>query len=298
MEIRILKYFVAVAKQCSFSRAADSLFISQPSLSKQIALFEQQLGVQLFTRGHRSISLTPAGQFLLIGAEDLLRKSEALEMQVKQLGQTLPERHRLTLSLEEPVTANTDVCQQIVVALQDLKRQFASLETTFFYESHFDRDSMLTKNADIFLRVSAQIPQSPNFHGVLLSEDQFVLVAARSLLRQFKKPSAIDLLQNYPLLMLSSDGHGILDLCSILADIGSKPNIIFSANDYTLMLDLATESGIAIVPQKKAREMEKNDICSLPLPSQKASVSLFALYEKKNPNPLIPVFLNNLTKRL
>ncbi|MCQ8771017.1 LysR family transcriptional regulator [Streptomyces telluris] len=64
LDLRKLRYFVAVAEHRHFGRAAQALFIAQPVLSRQIRAFEQELGCRLFTRTTRSVELTPAGQQL------------------------------------------------------------------------------------------------------------------------------------------------------------------------------------------------------------------------------------------
>ena len=59
-----IEYFIAVAKSLYFTDAARNLYVSQPSLSKQIALLEKEIGVQLFNRSTRGVRLTPAGAVL------------------------------------------------------------------------------------------------------------------------------------------------------------------------------------------------------------------------------------------
>lgn len=61
MEIRLLQYFLAVAKEENITRAAESLHISQPYLSKQLMTLERQIGKQLLIRGKRKVTLTEDG---------------------------------------------------------------------------------------------------------------------------------------------------------------------------------------------------------------------------------------------
>ena len=68
MEIRVLRYFLAVVREESISRAAEVLHITQPTLSRQIAQMEEEMGVKLFDRSARRIALTPEGVLLLVEA--------------------------------------------------------------------------------------------------------------------------------------------------------------------------------------------------------------------------------------
>ncbi|MDE5616551.1 MAG: LysR family transcriptional regulator [Clostridia bacterium] len=72
MELRELKYFLAVAREESISKAAESLFVTQPNLSRQMQNLEKEIGQQLFIRGSRKISLTQAGQLLRKRAEEII----------------------------------------------------------------------------------------------------------------------------------------------------------------------------------------------------------------------------------
>ena len=79
MELRHVRYFVAVAEHLSFARAARALHISQPPLSRQIRALEDELGTPLLARTKRAVALTPAGAALLPEARRLLRDAEALK---------------------------------------------------------------------------------------------------------------------------------------------------------------------------------------------------------------------------
>lgn len=85
VELRQLRYFVTLAQELNFRRAADRLFITQPSLSHQIALLETSLGVRLFVRDRRQVALTDAGKALLEDARHLLEEGDAMLMKARRL---------------------------------------------------------------------------------------------------------------------------------------------------------------------------------------------------------------------
>lgn len=72
MELRELRYFLAVAREGSISKASDVLFVTQPNLSRQMQNLEKEIGQQLFIRGSRKITLTQAGQLLYKRAEEIV----------------------------------------------------------------------------------------------------------------------------------------------------------------------------------------------------------------------------------
>src|SRR6476620_113878 len=79
MALRHLRYFVAIAEERSFTRAAERLWVAQPGLSTQIRRLEAELGLRLFERHTRGVDLTPAGELFLERARLALAAADAAE---------------------------------------------------------------------------------------------------------------------------------------------------------------------------------------------------------------------------
>src|SRR5215212_10090186 len=95
MELRQLKYFVAVAEELHFRRAADRLYVAQPAISEQIRKLELELGVQLFNRTNRRVEITDAGAALLEEARRLLAQADAAERAARTASERAVARLRI-----------------------------------------------------------------------------------------------------------------------------------------------------------------------------------------------------------
>ncbi|HZA43736.1 MAG TPA: LysR substrate-binding domain-containing protein [Rubrobacter sp.] len=121
MELRHLRYFVAVAEELNFSRAAGRMYLSQPALSQQIQKLERELGISLFHRTKNHVVLTEAGQVLLEGGRRVLILVEQTTREAREVGGAAG-RH---LKVGFPEYANHT---PVADALQTFRRRYPYVE--------------------------------------------------------------------------------------------------------------------------------------------------------------------------
>lgn len=92
MELRVLRYFLTVVREENITRAAEMLHITQPTLSRQLAMLEEELGVKLMERGARKIVLTSEGALLRRRAEELVALADKTEQEFASQSETLEGR--------------------------------------------------------------------------------------------------------------------------------------------------------------------------------------------------------------
>lgn len=107
MEIKQLQYFLTTVQVGSISKAADVLFISQPALSRTIGRLETELGFSLFERGHTGIRLTPQGEILYHGTEQIMTILEESVHAAKQTADVGDEAVALPVPLRISTTRSS-----------------------------------------------------------------------------------------------------------------------------------------------------------------------------------------------
>ena len=104
MEIRVLRYFLEIAREGNMSRAAERLHVTQPTLSKQMKDLEQELGKKLFKRGSTSVSLTDEGMLLRKRAEDLLALADKITNEFQAMDDIIVERKPVECLILKKIT--------------------------------------------------------------------------------------------------------------------------------------------------------------------------------------------------
>jgi DNA-binding transcriptional LysR family regulator len=171
-ESRPLRYFVAVAEELSFARAAQRLGIASPPLSRAIAQLEAQLGVTLLERTTRSVALTPAGRVLLDEARPAL---DALDAAARRAQRAAGPRHRLVVALKADMDGGL---LEDVIAAYERERSAVPLEVAlggWREQAQMLRDG----RADVALDATPVGQDAPDLDAEpLVTEPRLVALAA------------------------------------------------------------------------------------------------------------------------
>lgn len=138
MELRVLRYYLTVAREENITRAAEILHITQPTLSRQMAELEAELNTRLFERTNRKIALTEAGMLLRRRAEELVSLAEKTELEFKGFGEELTG----LISIGSGVSA---VVSEI---LPDLLQTYASRYPCVRFELHTGTAAVIKDQLD------------------------------------------------------------------------------------------------------------------------------------------------------
>ena len=131
MELRQLRYFVAVADTLNFSRASESLYVSQSALSKQIADLEQELGVRLFQRDKRTVELSCAGRLLLGEATAILLRSEKLVPLLQEKDQQSQQERTIYIGVETRAEQSPQIHHVLAEIVYQKRQNMPGLQAVF-----------------------------------------------------------------------------------------------------------------------------------------------------------------------
>ncbi|MEV5976546.1 LysR substrate-binding domain-containing protein [Streptomyces sp. NPDC052114] len=269
MQFQQLHYFVAVAETRHFTRAAEEVHVSQPSLSQQIRALEKELGAELFSRARGNIALTDAGEALLPLARRILADADTARIEVQELAQL--RRGRIRLGATPSVC--TGLLPDVLRAFHD---QHPGIQLLIEEGGSHDLVRELARGAlDLALVVLPLPSPSPALTTVeLLREDLVVVSAPRA--RRLGTPVRIADLQGERLVMFRH-GYDLRELTvAACRAAGFEPEFAVEGGEMDAVLGFVRAGlGVAVVPRMVA-ERSGSDLRMTPLatPSLHRTIAL------------------------
>lgn len=283
METRHLKYFIAVAEERHFGRAALRLHMAQPPLSQQIRQLEEQLGTPLLVRTTRKVELTPAGQVLLDRGRALLQEIDALVEDVQQVGAGATGVIRVGFT----GTATYRLMPSIV---QAARRTLPGLRITVQGEMLTPQMEAALDDGRLDVAVLRPPTRSEDVTLRLLEQDQ--LVAALPADSPFAERGTLDITDLAAEDFIGYPTNSVVNSIFVEAcrKAGFQPRLVQEAKETSTLLSLvAAGMGVALVPMT-SRMFSFQGVVFRPLRNP-PPVDLAVAWNRNNETPLIRNFL-------
>lgn len=289
IELRHLRYFLAVAQDLHFGRAADRLFISQPGLSRQIKQLEEILGIQLFVRSSKTVFLTSAGEYLKNEVLLNLSKLDNIIEYTKLLDQGVIGK----IKFGYVGSAMQDVIPSLIVNVKKLHNdiQFNLKEM----EIPRQINSLLSLDIDVgFLRLTkvpaslVMLPVIEEYFSLALPLEHPVDVSNFKDLSQFKEDPFIFIERDY-------SPEYFDQIMSIFNDHNFNPIVSHTSVHASSIFKMVENNlGIALIPSSltKGFDMKVKFIELRNIP-QRTVIS--AVWNKENRNPILPIIIEFLS---
>jgi len=293
IDLKQLRYFLAVAEEKSFSRAAERLHISQPPLSQQIMKLEQELGVKLFARTTRTFELTVAGRALMGEASGLLAKMRITIDTIRQIDRGEVGRLRVGI-------VGSAMWGPIPSMLEEFQGKYPRVTWTLHEHGPTAQyEALRAKQIDVGFWREPKLNDDDLRHDNLKQELCFhenVCVAVNEHHRLAGR-AAIELidLKDEPMLTLALDKSAfpryLLQCC---VDAGFEPTVFQEASEpQTLLAMVGVGLGVTLVPETTGR-IGWPGVVFLPIRTDPPSANLYITYTTLDDAPVVRAFLNIL----
>ncbi len=269
IELRHLRYFLAVAETSHFTRAAETLYISQPTLSQQIKQLEAELGTTLFDRIGKRVMLTEAGEILRAHARRVLVELEQAQAAIQELEGL--QRGELTVGTVQTVNA---------YMIPDLAACFAASYPTIslhIQELSADEIESGLEQGRLHLGISFASSTSPRLEAELLFEEELVLIVPVT--HRLAGQSRVHFceLDKEPLILLHSGFCTRRLVDKGLQAAGVCANLLIEMNTIQGVLATVRATGAAtVLPSLALRLKEGENLCAVKLtaPTLRRSIGL------------------------
>ncbi|MDE2428085.1 MAG: LysR family transcriptional regulator [Burkholderiales bacterium] len=293
MELRHLRYFIAVAEELHFTRAATRLHIGQPPLSHAIQMLEADIGASLFERSKRWVRLTEAGKLFLQDARRILALSEQAAETARRAQRGEAGELRIGFTFSTPFTP-------LFAAVVNRYRQQFPHVTLTLHEMASSRqlDAITQRDLDLgFIRPPDGLPGETTAPEPLtyihLRTDPLLLVLPVAHPLAAQKKVAMKELLNVPFVMYPQHaGTGIYpQIFRLCRDAGFVPHVAQEAGEASTIIGLvAAGCGVSVLPGSFDR-IQMEGVCYRPIADTDATTSLLLAQRKNEQAPLIDAFV-------
>ncbi len=286
MEFRHLRYFLVLAEELHFGRAAQRLAITQPPLSLNIQQLEASVGARLFTRNSRGVRLTPAGQAFVPAARALLEQAGQAAREAREVAQGMAGSLQIGF-------AGTVLYRGLPQMLKGFSAQHPRLRLALRELSSSDQlIDLMHERLDVGFVHTTRVPAG--FSQILVSSQPLVacLPAGHALAR--RRRLALSRLEGEPFAVVSRavspDYHErILGLC---ADAGFSPEIRFELRHWLSVVSLVSQGlGVALVPAA-LRQASLPGALFVPLDADTPPYETHCLWKTGRDQPALGAFLD------
>lgn len=244
MELRQLRYFVAVADARSFTRASEKLHIAQPPLSRQIQLLEAELGVQLLHRDSRPLQITEAGRVFYEQALQVLRRVEQMKEATIQVG----KGHARRLSIG--FVAST-LYGALPVLTQKLRQRYPDIDFQLLELTTMQQIAAL-KDGRIDIGFGRVRSDDRSVSRIVLREERLVLAIPPShALGKEPGPLALSDIEGQALIVYPKEPRPSFadQVLNLIHDRSIKPSQVFEVRELQTALGLvAADVGLCVIP--------------------------------------------------
>ncbi len=286
MDIRQLKYFVAVAEERNIGRAASRLSISQPPLTRQIQQLEQELGVILFKRTPRGVEPTEAGQTLLRDARAIQAMLEAASERAQRAGNGQVGR----LDIGVYGSALFDILPRL---LQTFRAEHPDVKIVL-HAGQTPQQVVALKQGRVLAAFERLLPDDPAIAVHLVArEPLYVAFNERHPLAQ-RTTINFAALQSENLIINSSPNSRVTSkTMALFRQHGFEPNIAYESDDVIIAATLAASGdGVCLVPQSLTN-LKMPGLVYRPLKARgDATMELYCFHLKGEQSPLLAALLS------
>lgn len=285
MELRHLRYFVAVAEELHFGRAAVRLHMTQQPLSQQIRQLEVELGVQLFHRTKRRIQLTEPGKVFLAEARQLLLKAAQAVEVVRQVAQG--ESGRLGVGFSGFATYSV-----LPKVLRIFRERFPRVELDL-EEMTTSAQVQALQDGQIHLGLMIPPVHDATLVQELILQEPFVVVLPETHPLANQPSLALPALANESFILVSRHLEpGYYDQCiSLFQHAGFSPKVVQKASQKQTILGLVSAGmGVSLAPAS-IRNIRRTGVVYTELNTSMSQVELAAVWRQDESSPVLRTFL-------